>query len=194
MPPINDHIHWCRSTVTYIIESLMNIKNIINEVLKNKESAKEVTKATGWKIGDVFYPLKDKEVFFKDDEMEKNTEIAEWFTEVTGRPIEIQPVVFNPQNTKTCDFILTDTGTKLELKDFDIDPNDYNPNKNYINGKLGTGYGQANDFILDITGTPFSVDKAIKDLDETMSFPKRQFVNRVYLKNGYQLVGIYERK
>ena len=194
MPPINDHFHWCRSTLTYIIENYKNMKNVLSDVMKNRTDPKPVTKAKGWNKDGVFYPLKEKEIFFKEDEIENNTKTADWFTEITGRPVELQPVVINPQKTKTSDFILKDTETKLELKNFDIDPKDYDPNKNYINEKLGTGYGQANDFILDITGTPFSVEKALQDLDETMGFPKRQFVNRVYLKNGYQLVGVFERK
>lgn len=59
--------------------------------------------------------------------------------------------------------------------------------------KLGEGYGQANDFIVDLTGSPISVLKAIEDLDFTMTKNNRHFINRVYLKKDENLIGVFER-
>lgn len=172
----------------------MNIKNIICSVIPNNPVAQPVTMATYWEDNGIRYPLKKNEVFFRSEEVNENMSIAQWFTTVTGRTIQLQPIVLNPKGIKTCDFILTDDNTKLELKTFAIDPNQYDQNKNYINKKIGTGYGQANDFIIDITGTPITVQKAIADLDDVMHFSNRLFVKRVYLKSDNSLVGVFERK
>lgn len=173
---------------------MLNIRNIIERVIPENLVALPVTVATYWEESGIRYPLKKNEVFFKRDEIDDNMLIAQWFTQKTGRPVQLQPIVVNPSKIRTCDFILTDDNTKLELKTITISEDEYNPNKNYINKALGNGYGQANCFIIDITGCPFLRDKVIDDLDIAMGYTNRKYVTRVYLKYEDELIGIFERK
>ncbi|MBQ1567075.1 MAG: hypothetical protein IIZ80_04195 [Erysipelotrichaceae bacterium] len=206
LPPIMDHFHYCRSIVSYQTQltsgeikmmtrinniKLKNIRNITLDVVEEEMNAKPVKKATYWDINGTKYPLAKGSVYFNVSEEARNTEIAQWFSKRTGKTIELQPVVINPPHTKTADFITLEDRQKVELKDFDIQ--NYNASKNYIDSKLSTGYGQANHFILDITNTPFSVEKAVEDLDLSLSYANKSFVDRVYLKYHDMLVGIFER-
>ena len=170
----------------------MKITNIINEVIPKKPVAKAVTMATYWEENNVRYYLKKNEVFFRQEEINVNMNIARWFTEVSGRPVQLQPVVLNPKGIKTCDFILTDDMTKVELKTFNI--KQFRENKNYIDMKLGEGYGQANDFIVDITDTEMTPEKAMKDIESSLQRENRRFVRRIYLKSNDTLIGIFERE
>ena len=60
--------------------------------------------------------------------------------------------------------------------------------------KLGEGYGQANDFIVDITDTEMTPEKAMKDIESSLQRENRRFVRRIYLKSNDTLVGIFERE
>ena len=172
----------------------MNIKNIMNEIIEDNPIAQPVTMATYWKYNDIKYYLKKNEVYYKRDEIDENILMAQWFTKVTGRAIQIQPIVVNPQYIKTCDFILIDDNTKLELKSIKLSAEEFHQHKNYINKSLGNGYGQANHFIIDITECPYDVEKAIEDLELAMSYANRKYVHRVYLKKNDELIGVFERK
>lgn len=176
------------------INSLKNIKSVYKESI-NKNGKREVKKANGWVLDDgTFLPLEKGKVFFKENEIEKNTELSNWLSEITGRPLELQPVVVEPKHIKTSDAKWADNNIKIEYKEFNIDIDNYKSKHNYIDEKLGNGFGQANEFLIDITNAPFNIYKAIKDLDETMNHGNRQFVKKVYLKDSHELLDVFVRK
>lgn len=176
------------------INSLKNIKSVYKESI-NRNGKREVKKANGWFLDDgTFLPLEKGKVFFKESEIKKNTELSNWLSEITGRPLEIQPIVVEPKYIKTSDAKWTDNNVKIEYKEFDIRTKDYDVNRNYISKKLGTGFGQANEFLIDITNSPISVYKAIKDLDEAIGYSSKQFVQKVYLKDGNKLIDVFSRR
>ena len=181
-----------RSAARCPLKVYQNMIDITEKAIKNAGNQPEVTKADHWTVNGVDYPLEKGKVFFKDDEMDRNMIVGSWLSRITGRPVELQPIVVEPKHTKTCDFIFIDDGTKVELKSFNN--TGFDPNKNYINAKLGTGYGQANVFIVDITDLSISPENAVSFLDETMGYANRQFIHIVYLKKGDMLVGVYKKR
>ena len=163
MPPINDHFHWCRSTLTYQIQEDEKGVRGATYVEKNGERHR----VDGVKL--VFSPSDD--------------EIA--FGYMYGR--NGHDVVLNPRSVKIDKLRLSDY--LIDGKEYDLKTIYGNGERTIVNA-LRKSKGQSDNFIVNLSeSTKMSTKEAIKQIQKAKA--EHLWIKDVDLYNNFKYVGTY---
>ena len=206
LPPINDHFHWCRSTIVYNtdIEKLSftprevkdkYFKNILDETkLSPRRGAgpSKAKKITINGIEDTIENWKEKgyHISFGDQrgnkekiEFDRKMKVAEFYHNKIGGHVELLPEC---DEQRMADFLVDNTDY-VELKTLETARN--------IDGRIKHSRDQADIFILDITGNDYlTVSEVERQLNGIFASEYRQWIKKIYVKSDDNLIGIYVRK
>lgn len=184
LPPINNHFHWCRSTITYSLNK-ETLEITTNELRKAKpnEGSWGHTKSFIAMDGNE-YTLLGKDVV-KDTDPANET-IARWWIKKFGGNVKINPKVNKPEGVKSADFTIDET--LVELKTIN------GSGKNTIYDAIHDSGKQAEIYILDITEQSKLNDFQIfTQIDKLFKNKHTNWVRKIYLKEG-ENVRVYVRK
>lgn len=181
LPPIENHFHWCRSTITYVIDyyEKENKLMVVNYFYDNKG---------------VKHPIKDKEKveYFKQDSNEYK--YALWVKENLGGEIQLIPKINTKKGSKTTaktrtpDYIWN--GEKWDLKELgNIESN------HAVSNAIKDSSKQAHNFFIDITNCNYSNKEIIKQIEIAFGTGKNRvsWVNEIILTKNKKLIDKFER-
>ena len=180
LPPINDHFHWCRSTVTYIIETM-------NET----ERMQEIKKMYGFKkaVGVTSYLEKDGIKYYLDHDKIKfnpsDDEIyfAYWFKNNTDHEVMMNPRSEKIDGLRASDY--TFDGSSL----YDLKGIEGSGTRTIIN-RIKDSKGQSDNFIINLTEkTKLDVNEAIRQIQKVKD--EEDWIKNVYLFDKYEYIGKY---
>lgn len=203
LPPIMDHFHWCRSTLTYQVQIT---SKEYNELLKYNEPIYFI------KRYDLINLEKSKnpKILFSDNIIVNNKkysnndivpnrnngkeeENAKWLSETFDIDVTIMPEVKQTEinkNIKSYDYLLDSSLETWDLK-ANISSIKKNVFKNNINSK-------ASSYIFDIQNCKYSNGKVISEdyVDEIVNytFATERYLNTIIVKNDNKLIGVYYNK
>ncbi len=191
LPPIENHFHWCRSTITYNIEDTFIEKE--RKKLKPLKTINGVTFDNG--IIDskgIFHPIKGKEKIKVPSEDSKEFEFAKWIKENLGGDIhmvpELEKDIGMPDSFKTPqtpDYMWNNEKWDLKF----IDGN----TKNTIHHKFSDYKLQTDNIILKTGKTKMSNDEIIKYIEKEMDIYKNYY-NKVIFINGNNIIKEFTNK
>ena len=185
LPPINNHFHYCRSTITYQLdytnEDYMRDKNrhkieykdYTFEFLKNRTEKGSIKT---YKKGDKFtYEGKEYEVDknAKIDTKNNEQEITNWLANKMGKDVEELPKV-EENNVKTPDYIID--GEKWDLKTIK------GSSEQALFHAVEDKEKQSHNFIFDITDSQLSASDFKLQLNRVLKRDDTWFVNKVIIK------------
>lgn len=189
LAPIQHHFHFCRSTITYIID-----KEKYKELeLKYQDITNQYRKAKRYKVIEQKYyydgkgnkyEVDNKYVILKPTEREK--EVANILGRLYGGKIRIIPRINEPAGIKTPDYIINNE--KFDLKQIK------GIGKYAIEGNIKGKQKQANNFIIDITQSKIDAEEAIRQIQSMYSSKHYQWVDKILLLKDDTFIKIYKRK
>ena len=173
LPPINNHFHYCRSTITYQIdrerEEIDEIlfkpyKDITNSFRKKVIESKSKAEERDWfKINGKVYRIGKSNP--DGIRLRKNTDpnvkpIAEWLQIELGGKVFINPEPISAP-FKTADFMYRNQ--KWELK---------TPKSNgeyVLSNSINSGKGQANNFIVDFSNSKLTYEEILNQVENAFN-------------------------
>lgn len=107
LPPINNHFHWCRSTITYLVDNeRLNYGNITNEWLRVKEN--KTPKIKIFNKGETFNFRGRKYVFdnhnLKYEHTTREKDFAEWLIKNSNLDVTLLPKINKPDGISVPDY------------------------------------------------------------------------------------------
>lgn len=215
LPPISDHFHWCRSTITYQTElSREKIAEMMGRT-GSKESNDDTKASKHYsfkkqfdldleKSGDPKVELSDKIVVngvtYEADDVIPNTnkageyEGAEFLRKTFGVDVKLMPEVKQRKNVKkinSYDYLVDNSDEPWDCK-AGITSTSKEVFKNNISQKQATSY------LFDIRNCKYEDGSRISDayIDEIVdyTFKTRKYVNCIVVKDSNKLVGVYYNK
>jgi hypothetical protein len=112
--------------------------------------------------------------------------IAVIMTDTFGGTIQFVPRILSPQGVKTPDYIFN--GEKYDLKTI------IGTSNNVLYNSLKGKREQAENFIFDITNNQLSVDNLTEQAKRIFKSKNRDFVKRIILISGDEVLNVFERK
>lgn len=192
MPPITDHFHWCRSTLTYQID--MSDSDIRKNFFKDKESIvfKKLDDLDLEKSDNPSVIYEDKITAydgrtFSGDEVKPNSDLAgesenaEWLKNRFGIDVHVMPEA-KERGVKNYDYLLDNSPERWDLK-----AKVTGTGRRLI--KNNVDYKQATSYIFDIKKTGLSVPEIEDRIN--YAFKSEKDLHTIIIKNGDDLVGIY---
>ena len=186
MPPIEDHFHWCRSTIRYINKDYY-AADITHQWLNEKfekdipiEENREYAIGPNGKI--YRNGVDGVKLQFKPDKGAKD--VAEWLKEIKGGKIVYNSKIDYPDGIPTAD--LEYNYKQLEVK---------SPTGNSrwtIKNQFRTPY-QADTYVLDITNSEIEPLVAIERVQEVFSLNTRNWIEMIIIKKDNDLIGVFKR-
>lgn len=190
LPPISNHFHYCRSTITYNLDGIEE-KDYI-EATKNwlsKSAVNRNAKVIIPKKNDIFnykginYVIDGKNVEIDYSIQEVN--VANWLSKKINKKIEMIPKINYPFGTKTPDY-------KIGKNYFDLKT---------INGASRQAlyhsiYGketQSINFIFDVTNSKLEIIDFKEQVNKLYNREDTNWVNKIIIKQD-DYISIFERK
>ncbi len=125
-------------------------------------------------INGVTYKMDGKHVTLKPSQQERN--IAEMLSSKYGKKVELVPQVLYPQGIQTPDYLID--GERFDLK------TPIGIGKNLLYGLIAKKKKQSNNFILDITNCPLSIEELERQVEDLYRSPRVGFLEKVvFVKN-----------
>ncbi len=189
LPPINDHFHWCRSTLTYIVAKQkykkLNIKykDITNQY-RRKRKYKVIEQPYYIAPNGEKYNIDGRNVRIKANQKER--EVAKLMGEIYGGQVRHVPVVLNPAGIKTPDYIIN--GRKFDLKEI------FGHNENTLFNALAGKKEQANNFIFDVSGTKLEAVEVVEQIQRIYASKHRSWVDEIVVIKDYEVVKVFKRQ
>ena len=185
LPPINNHFHWCRSTITYLVDSYKALyKDITNEWFKQKKINKH------YKVEQLQYEFKYNNHTYKIDghdvkyEFKKGErEFATWLSQNSNKRVTLLPKVNVPEGVKTPDYLIDN-----EYFDYKYTTGSSNQ---LIFHNLEGKQNQSHNFILEITNKKLSMAEICEQINYT--YRKLDWVEKIGIKKDDNFV-IFDRK
>lgn len=135
-------------------------------------------------INGTTYKVDGKHVILHPTEQEK--EVAAILSGKYGKTVAFVPQVVFPQGVQTLDYMLD--GDRFDLK------SPTGRGKNVIYGLIAKKRKQADNFIIDISGCPLSVEEVEKQIESLYTSPRVGFLEKVVLMKKGEVVKVYGRK
>ena len=200
LPPIMNHFHWCRSTITYLID--IDISYDSEERVKERELSKLKTLKTingvmfdnGYIDNDgIFHPKKEEKIKIPE---ETSTEFlyAKWIKENLGGEIHMVPKIETAKGVKNHitpevpDYIWNNK--KWDLKELKNVTSSY-----AVTNSLKKHQEQAHDFFLDITNCNLTTKEIIKQIDNVYGDGEKRidWVNEIILTKNNEIIEKFKR-
>lgn len=194
MPPIDNHFHWCRSTLTYQLD--MHTKSDLGEK-KYKIITQKWLSETGtgkepviYKIGDDFYYEGSKYTIDGNDiELSKfkpkEKEFYNWIKNNIDKDIIVNPKFNKPESIKCSDLYLN--YEKYDMKV--VSGKSYQLLYHNIYDKEK----QAHAFLFETTNSPLNIAELIEQVDSIFSRNDTSWVEKIGIKKGEQFY-MFQRK
>ena len=191
LPPINNHFHWCRSTITYLTDKdiRMKYKDITNNWFKKVNKKINYQNIKKYKKGDKFvfrgieYTVDDDLVKydFKNGEEEFANELSKQINE----KIILVPKIDINGGVSTPDFI-------IGKKEYDLKTNT-GRSKQLIYHAIQGKEAQSHNFFIDATNSPLTFNELVEQLPNLYDRTDVKWVEIVGIKKGKDFA-IFERK
>lgn len=186
MPPIDNHFHYCRSTLTYDLR-ITNKKYLKTRYVDITNNWFIITneEATEPKLLDDIFEYKGKEYKIDDYnvryEFKKGEkEFAEWLSQKTNKKITYLPKINMPQKIKTPDYLIDG-----EYYDFKYTTGS---SDQLIYHNLYGKEEQSNNFIVEITNDSINIEEQVD-----YTFRRLKYVKKIGVKKGEDFI-MFERK
>lgn len=189
LPPISHHWHWCRSTITYIIDQKqykdlgLKYKDVTNQFL-NKKRYKVIEEQYYIAPDGNKYYIDGKNVIMKHTKKEK--EVAKILGEMYGGKVELVPAVLNPKGVKTPDYIIK--GEKYDLKE----PEGSSSTTIYDLFKHKSK--QADNFIIDIHKSGLDRIESIEQSQKIFYSSHRKWIKTIILMEDNEIFKVLKRR
>lgn len=189
LPPISHHFHYCRSTITYIINKNEYEEfnpQYINITNKYKGKNKYILTEKNYFLdkNNNKYKIDGKSVRINANKKER--QVAELMGEIYGGKVELVPVVLNPKGIKTPDYLIN--GNKYDLKE--IKGNNENTLYNALAGKKE----QAENFIFDVSNSKLELNEINEQINNIYNSKHRSWIEQIVIIKDNELISIYKRK
>lgn len=191
LPPINNHFHWCRSTITYQLEE-NKIENLyytdISKYWRSKSYVNRNAKVAIPKENDVFiykgkeYIIDGKSVVL--DYNNEELELANWLCKKINKKINMVPRVNYPFGIKTPDYIIKNMY-------FDLKTINGNSSQTLYHAVRNKSM-QSNNFIFDVTNSSLDMSDILNQINTIYKRKDTQWVNIIMIKKDNNLF-VYER-
>lgn len=194
LPPISHHFHWCRSTITYLVEDYkkysLEYKDITNKMLKRIKFAQGKTINQDFIVKNgITYNVKGKEVIFEPTLEE--IKCADILSKTFGKDVIILPKVNIPQNIKSADYLFENQF--LDLKTINK-KNKEKVSKDAIYNSLKNCKEQANNFVIDISKYYHEIDEVYNQINKIYTEPHRNWVDKIYILKDENIIKVFQRK
>lgn len=189
LPPISHHFHWCRSTITYLVEDykkyFLEYRDITSSIL-NQRKRKYKVEEQQYFIDDNGnkYIVDGKNVIMKHTNKEK--EVAKILSEIYRRKVKLIPAVLNPQHIKTPDYMIKNV--RFDLKE------PTGNSKTTIYDLFKHKSKQADNFIIDIHKSELSRLESIEQTQQLFYSSHRKWINTIILMEDNEIFKILKRK
>lgn len=193
LPPISNHFHWCRSTITYLIDK--DIRKKYSEITKEwiKEHKKTINNATikQYRLKEKFmfrgkeYTYDNKLVRYDLSHGEK--EFAEWLSNKIDSKIKIMPNIDVNGGVSAPDYIIK--GKSYDLKTLLPETKDKQPIYHNIYKKSK----QAFNFFIDGSNSKYTFEQLSEEAQRLFNRPDIKWVEIIGIKKNEKFV-IYSRK
>lgn len=155
-------------------------KDWIKEATPNSH---EIIELMEYAVGNATYKVDGKNVLLDYKPREK--QIAELLKEKLGGEIFMIPRVLQPQGISTPDYLFR--GEKFDLKGLQ------GTSKNLIYNAIAKKYKQSNNFILDISQCPLSVDEIFEQAEKIYFSRHTRFVDKIVIVKDSDILRVLAR-
>lgn len=188
LPPIDNHFHWCRSTITYSIKN-KNYTINKNKWLKNAKPGKGIVKKRKFAIDKYGnkYEIDGKNIYFDISEKEKN--IAEWLRKKFGGNVYYNPKVDIPDDVEMSDYHWKNDSWDLK----EIKENATSITR-AVDNAIKQHKNQTNNIILDISKSKIKKTILLNQTEKVFSTKGREWVKNIIVIDNEELIEIYSRK
>lgn len=163
--------------------AILNHMDITNEWTK-KDKKGSVVEKLSYIVGGINYIVDGKHVILKLSEKERV--VAAILSEQYGKQVELVPQVVYPQGIQTPDYLID--GDRFDLK------SPTGCGKNLVYGLIAKKRKQSDNFVIDITECPLSVEEIQKQIEQLYLSPRTGFLEKVVLMKDGKIIKVYERK
>lgn len=223
LPPIRDHFHWCRSTVQYekygsqkypdapqkerrtsvddideeaklndkpaamIYAGLRNCKDVTEEWKNNRKEKQPVKENRDTVMGNdgIRRSRGEEGVDMTFEPKEEDRKAAEWWANNKGGDVRLNPRLNKPEGIKTADLEID--GEQVEVKTL-------NGKGNWALFNATKKIKQAPTYLIDIGPSDLSHEEAVKQIDLLFGNGQRSWIKKIILRDGDELVGVFERQ
>lgn len=193
LPPITNHFHWCRSTVTYLIntDTRKKYSNITNSWIKKNKKTTDNAIIKQYRLNEKFkfrgneYTYDGKLVKYDLSHGEK--EFAEWLSKKIDSEIKIIPNIDVNGGVSAPDYMIK--GKSYDLKT--LLPN--NNGKQPVYRNIRDKYKQSNNFFIDATATKHSFLSLVEEAQKMFDRIDVNWVNIIGIKKDDNFI-ILQRK
>ena len=192
LPPIDDHFHWCRSTIVY--NTKYSSKDIEQMKHRRRLECIDITNhfktSNKYKIEKLKYFKDDNNKYHYPDQNEKGPtkreeEVANLLGRIYGGKVEMVPRIGSEEGCSTPDYMIN--GIKFDLKE------PTGGSKSTIYGTLADKEKQADNFVIDIAKSKLTDEDAINQVEEIYKSTHRLWVNQMVLIRKDKILKIYNR-
>ena len=164
-------------------EEKMNYQDITNKYSNKKEY--QVVKQKYFISDDgTKYNVDGRHVLLKTNHEE--TEVANILGETLGGKVKLVPVVLEPKNIQTPDYIINNE--KFDLKQI------IGNGKNTLDTAINKKKKQSDNFVFDITKTEMSIEQALLQIERIYNAKNRTWVNTVILIKDKKVLKVFKRR
>lgn len=162
----------------------LTFTDITNEWTKSKGAKGSIIEKQEYTVGDTRYKVDGKHVILHPDAQER--QIADMLGAKYGKNVEFVPQVIFPQGVQTPDYMVD--GDRFDLK------SPIGKGKNLIYGLIAKKRKQADNFIVDISNCPLSVEEIMVQIEGLYMSPRVGFLEKVVLVKNMEILKVYGRK
>ena len=161
-------------------------KSVKKEWLKkfDKDQAGVVVEKDYWEVDGIKYYVDGHSVV--QDHTPREKEVANIISNKLGVKVELNPEVKMPKNHKTPDYTIK--GINYDLKEIN------GAGKHVIDNAVSSAKGQANNVVIDITKTKYSVNEAFNKIDEIFRSNSRKWLETMMIVKNDEILDILSRK
>lgn len=173
--------YWTKNGKADKIDSM---NDITQEWTRTRGTKGAVTGRQEYTVGGTTYKVDGKHVILHPTKQER--EVADTLSEKYGKTVEFVPQVVFPQGVQTPDYMID--GDRFDLKC------PTGRGKNLIYGLIVKKRKQADNFVIDISDCPLSVEEIKMQIKSMYSSPRVGFLEKVVLMKKGEVLKVYERK
>ncbi len=158
--------------------------DITNEWTKTRGTEGTVTERQEYTVNGTIYKVDGKHVILHPTKQER--EVAAILSGKYGKHVEFVPQVVFPQGVQTPDYLVG--GDRFDLK------SPIGRGKNVIYGLIAKKHKQADNFIIDISECPLSVEEVERQIESLYTSPRLGFLEQIILMKNEKVLKVYGRK
>lgn len=117
---------------------------------------------------------------------QREIEVANMLGKIYGGKVQIIPIVAEPSNIKTPDYIINKE--KYDLKEI------RGNSKNTLDNAIRKQEKQAKNFVFDITNTKMDQEQAISQIHNIYNSAHREWIDKIVLIKNDKILKVYKRK